>query len=198
MPNDSSTGGTLLPNAPEPPEDTDLDSVFQTLVANITGIDGEFVRPRWQPKPPQQPPADTTWCALGIVSEAPDAGPSIVHDGSGAGGTGQDVYVRHEGIDVLTSFYGPTAQAAGKRLRDGIAVPQNNEELHPYDIRWIECGILRAVPELVNQQWIRRYDMLVSFRRKVTRTYGVRNIASASGTITDDYGVVTPFKVSGP
>jgi hypothetical protein len=200
MPNDSTTGGPLLPNVPEPLEDADLVAIFQQLVAGLTGIDGTLIRPRWQAVPPQQPDANTNWCALGVATETADDNPSIVHDGnSGSGPTqGVDIYVRHEEIEVYTTFYGPGAQAAGKRLRDGIAMPQNSEALHPSDIRWVSCGPLRAVPEVVNQQWIRRYDMLLLFRRKVTRTYGVRNIASSDSTITDDYGVVTPIPVSGP
>jgi len=197
MANDSTAPGYLTPTSPPPApeEDTDLDAVFQSLVAGVTGLPPDLVRPRWQPIPPQQPAADENWCSLGVTSETPNDGPSITHNGAG---DGTDTYERHEEIEVFTTFYGPGAQATGKLLRDGLAVPQNTEGLLSFGIRWVECGSLRAVAELVNQQWIRRYDMLLRFRRRVTRTYGVRNIDSSDSFIIDDYGVVTPIKVSGP
>ena len=34
-------------------------------------------------------------------------------------------------------------------------------------------------PELINQQWVRRYDLRLRLRRKIERTYPVLNILSA-------------------
>ncbi|WP_458259525.1 phage neck terminator protein, partial [Burkholderia cenocepacia] len=41
-------------------------------------------------------------------------------------------------------------------------------------------------PDLVNQQWVRRYDMTVKLRRKVTRTYAVLNLKSVKASTTTD------------
>lgn len=39
---------------------------------------------------------------------------------------------------------------------------------------------------MVNQQWVRRYDMTVTLRRKITRTYLVLNLKSATVATTTD------------
>ena len=48
---------------------------------------------------------------------------------------------------------------------------------------FVEAGELIAAPELVNQQWVRRYDLRIRMRRKITRTYQVLNILSADTPI---------------
>ena len=173
-------------STPIPFEDADLDAVFQSLIAGITGIDGTLVRPRWQPVPPQQPPQGTDWCACGVTVETSDAGPSIAHDGTG---DGSDTYIRHKAIEVFASFYGPNSKRNAGVLSDGLAVPQNTEGLLAIDMRWIECGPIRTAPEFVNQQWIQRRDLVVRFRRKVTRIYPVLNLTSAAIAVEDDSSI---------
>jgi hypothetical protein len=180
---DSSTGGHLSPaGTPAPDEDAALDALFQTAFAAITGLPGALVRPRWQPGNPKQPEPHVDWCALAVTSSEPDAGPAIQHI-SVAQGT--DSYARHEQIEVLTSFYGPRSKTFSGRLRDGLAMPQNMEPLRTKEIGLVECGTARAFPEFVNQQWIRRVDMLVRFSRKVSRIYSVRNVAAADVHLFD-------------
>lgn len=184
MANDSSTGGYLPPaDAPAPAEDADLDALFQSVVSNITGLPGSLVRPRWQPNPPKQPEPSVNWCAIGVIVTKPDAGPAITHlkDGQGS-----DRLERHEGIDLLATFYGPHARSLASRLRDGISIPQNMEVLKAADIGLVEVGEIRSIPELVNQQWVRRQDMGLRFRRKVTRIYPIRNVLAADIHLFDD------------
>ncbi|EPH7603555.1 phage neck terminator protein, partial [Escherichia coli] len=38
---------------------------------------------------------------------------------------------------------------------------------------------LTPFPELINQQWVRRYDMTVRLRRKVVREYGIKSLVEA-------------------
>jgi hypothetical protein len=47
----------------------------------------------------------------------------------------------------------------------------------------VGTGEIRAAPDLINEQWVRRYDMQLTFRRKITRTYPVLNILTAQGTV---------------
>jgi len=54
--------------------DAALDAVFQALVVGITGLPGTLVRPRWQPVPPTQPSVTTNWAAIGVTTNAADAG----------------------------------------------------------------------------------------------------------------------------
>jgi hypothetical protein len=184
MVNDSSTGGYLLPaDAPAPEEDAELDGLFQDSVRNITGLPGSLVRPRWQPGNPKQPEPGTDWCAIGVMVQTPDAGPAIQHRSENGGA---DKLERHEEIEVLASFYGPRRQSFAAKLRDGLSIPQNMETLQTSAIGLVGCGPIRSVPELVNQQWIRRSDMLMLFRRKTTRIYPVQNIEVADIHLFDD------------
>jgi len=191
---DSSTGGYLLPAVTSPPlEDAALDAIFQQMVVGITALPGNMVRPRWQPNPPKQPEPITNWCALGVTTQELDAGPAIVHNPTG---NGTDTYIRHQQIDVLCSFYGPNAKQYAQQLEDGLAIPQNLEQLKLSDMNCIETGQIRAAPDLINEQWIRRYDMAIVFRRKITRTYQVLNILTASGTVIASTPLTTTINVT--
>ncbi|MCA7083392.1 hypothetical protein K7G19_07235 [Cupriavidus sp. DB3] len=175
--NDSSTGGYLAPVAASPPlEDDALDDLLQEMVAGITGLPPTMVRPRWQPTVPKQPEPSVNWCALGITTQENDASPAIQHDPTG---DGSDVYQRHQDIELLCTFYGPAAKGYAQRLLDGLAIPQNSEQLGLNDMKFVSVGTIRAAPDLVNQQRIRRYDVTVALRRKITRTYPVLNLLSA-------------------
>lgn len=185
MPNTSATGGYLLPGGPALPEDSDLDAIFQRAIVGSTGLAGEYVRPRWQPVPAKQPEPSVNWCAFGVSRRAVQDGPYIEHI---AAGDGHDELSRHEDISLLCTFYGPASQRYGMLLRDGMYIPQNMEALKADGISFIDCADLIAIPELYNQQWVRRFDLAVTFRRKVTRTYQVLNITSASLAITSASG----------
>lgn len=191
MPNSSATGGYLTPDAtPSPIEDAALDAAFQKAIVGITALPGNMVRPRWQEKPPKQPEPSVNWCAFGVTSQIPDAGPHIQHVSADPG---NDTLRRHEEIDVLATFYGPLAKQYAAILRDGFGIPQNIEELKASGIAFIDAGDIRPVPELVNQQWIRRADIQLRFRRAVTRSYAIRNILAADAHLFDDTGRLDEF-----
>lgn len=176
MANTSATGGYLAPTAPVPPEDDALDDLLQALVAGVTGLPGNLVRPRVQPTVPKQPEASVNWCALGVTVQTNDAGPAIQHNPVG---DGSDTYIRHQDIELLCTFYGPGAKGFAQRLADGLAIPQNREQLGLNDMAFVSAGEIRAAPDFVNQQWVRRHDITVTLRRKITRTYAVLNLLSA-------------------
>ncbi|KAF1069151.1 MAG: hypothetical protein GAK45_01172 [Pseudomonas citronellolis] len=176
MANTSATGGYLAPEGTPTPADEALEDILQPMVAGITGLPGKFVRPRWQPGTPKQPEPDVDWCAIGVMQTKQDANPAIEHDGSG---DGEDKYQRHQDLILLATFYGPSAQGYGQRLSDGISIPQNREALKALNMDFVEAGELIAATDLVNQQWVRRYDLRIRLRRKIERTYPVLNILSA-------------------
>lgn len=182
IPNTSATGGVLSPLGTLPFDDVALDAVFQTLITGITGIPGTLVFPRWQPTVPKQPEPSVTWCALGVLTVTPDDGPWLVYDAP----SNTEYLWDHELIDVLVTFYGPNSQSNARLLRAGIEVPQNTESLKPYFIRYITSGPVRQIPELVNQQWIKRQDVSLQFRRKVIMNYGVQNVLIADVNLIDD------------
>lgn len=183
MANDSSTGGFLSPEGTLPPEDSDLDAILQQAIVGITGLAGAMVRPRWQATVPRQPEPSVNWCAFGITDTGPADFPAITHDGTG---NGSDTLLRHEEITVLASFYGPGASSNSKTLRDGIYLAQNREALQAQGIDLIGTDDIRAAPDLINQQWVRRFDLQLNFRRKSQRTYPVLNLLSAPTTIVTD------------
>jgi hypothetical protein len=181
--NDSASGGYLAPEADLTPDGDSLDDALQVLVAGVTGLDGTLVRPRWQPEPPLSPDKRVTWCAVGVQSQTPDANPYEMHDPAGDGDTTMQ---RHETLDVLVSFYGPQSQVTAGVLRDGLFIGQNRETARAQGLALVEVGPLRRVPDLINQIWRNRVDLGITFRRQVNRTYPIRNLLSAAGTIQSD------------
>jgi hypothetical protein len=176
MANTSASGGYLTPAGTPTPADEALEDILQPMVVGITGLPGKMVRPRWQPGNPKQPEPDVNWCAIGVMHTKQDANPAIEHDGAG---DGADQYQRHQDVILLATFYGPNAQAYGQLLSDGMYVPQNGEALRALNMAFVEVGDLIAAPDLINQQWVRRYDLRIRLRRKIERTYPVLNILSA-------------------
>jgi hypothetical protein len=170
MSNNSSTGGYLTPTASSDQEDADLAAILQGAVVGITGLAGQFVRPRWQGLPPQQPPLATDWAAIGVMQAEPTD--YTYFDGDG--------YLdRQERLTVMTSFYGPNAGRYGTLLRDGLYVPQNLEQLYLSGIKLYEAGALVTVPELVGDTWLMRRDLTVVLMRDVERHYDIEAILSA-------------------
>ncbi len=182
MANDSSTGGYLQPGpSPAPPsEDDALAILLQGMVVGITGLPGGMVRPRWQAVAPKQPEASVNWCAIGVTVSTPDDNPAVLHEGDG---DGRDRLIRHLTIELLATFYGPASAGYAGMLRDGLYIAQNWEVLAAQGFGLINVGEALPVPELVNQQWIRRHDMRARMRRAINRTYPVLNILSAPFTI---------------
>lgn len=184
MANDSTASGYLVPTAPSPPlEDAALDAVFQQMIVGLTGLPGSMVRPRWQATVPKQPDPSVNWCAIGITNSEPEANPVITHNPAG---NGSDTFLRNEVLTVLASFYGPNASANAAQARDGVFMPQNNDMLTANLMGLVDVGPKRPAPELVNQQWVRRFDFEIRIRRQIVRTYNVLTILSASGTVDSD------------
>ena len=176
MANTSASGGYLTPAGTPTPADEALEDILQPMVVGITGLPGKMVRPRWQSGNPKQPEPNVDWCAFGVMHTKQDANPAIEHDGTG---DGADQYQRHQDVTLLATFYGPNAQAYGQLLSDGMYVPQNSEALKALNMVFVEAGDLIAAPDLLNQQWVRRYDLRIRLRRKIECTYPVLNILSA-------------------
>lgn len=175
---DSATGGPLAPSSIDAPDDEDLDALFTPILGRLMGI--RKVYPRWQPTPPRQPEASEDWAALGVTTISTIGYPAHVHDGTGQG---REILVVQEEIGVLVSCYGPGAGQRAARLRDGMMIGQNREALRLQGIAYIHADEIRRVPSLVNQGWINRADIMLRFRRTLTRTYPVLNLLSGDSVI---------------
>lgn len=182
MPNTSATGGYLAGTGGVV-EDSALDAILQACVVGITGLPGQMVRPRWQPVVPKQPEPSVNWCAIGVTTSTTTDYPVEQHIGAG---DGSDAFEKWEELALLASFYGPDAAGFASLLRDGLYVTQNREVLQASGIDLIDVGTRTAAPDLVNQQWIRRFDLPIRFRRKVERSFPVLNILSAPDSIATD------------
>lgn len=193
MANDSTAPGYLVPTGTSPPEDATLDAIFQQLVVGLTGLPGSMVRPRWQATVPKQPDPAASWCAIGVMDIEADANPYEQHN---EGGSGSDTFIRNEILVVLCSFYGPAAMSYAAQARDGLYVSQNNAMLDQYEMGLVEASRVTPAPELVNQQWIRRFDLSLRIRRRVVRTYAILNILSAQATAQPDTTQAAPINVS--
>src|SRR5260364_181117 len=86
-----------------------------------------------------------------------------------------DRLVRDETLDVLCSFYGSHGMQYASRLRDGLTIAQNHQALHEHRMALIDAGELIGAPDFVHQQWIRRYDLALTLRRRVVRAYPILN-----------------------
>lgn len=181
-----------IPIPAAPLEDDQLDAAFQGMVVGVTGLDPTLVRPRWQAVPPKQPEPSIDWCSIGVITSRSDdfaaiqhlSGPSINDNSAG------DLSQRHEELEVAASFYGPHAKSYSGVMRDGLGVARNLEALKAVGLYFVGMEPARIAPELINQQWIRRWDTALTFRRMVARVYGVPNIVSAEVDLKDDSGHV--------
>jgi hypothetical protein len=182
--NDSSTGGYLASGNGAPPENDDaFDAQLHALIAGVTGLPDAQIKSHLQMAGQPDPDPTVDACVFGVTALTQDAAPSIVHDGAG---DGQDLYTRHQSIDVLATFYGPRARGYAQRFVDGCAVPQNREQLQAHDLAFVGTSEIRAAADPASQQWARRCDLTVTLRRKLVRTYAVRHLESATLATTTD------------
>lgn len=181
---DSSVAGFLTPTSAAPQNDLSLDDILQLIVVGLSGLPGANVRsPSWPITPKEPADVATNWAAVGVTSISSLPFPIIEHDGTSQG---SDQLTTHETIAALLSFYGPRGQEYASIARDGIYLQQNHGMLAQYEMALVGVGPIRCIPELINQQYRRRYDFTLTLRRKVTRVYEIRNFASAEVQLTTD------------
>lgn len=194
MPNDSTTLGYLTPLSVVPVNDRSLEDIFSEVVVGITGLPQDLVRPRYQPKPGNQPDFEVDWCAMGVAVDEHDVfdyqrhlpypdDPEVPVDLR----NGVNIVERDEYFTVLCSFYGAHNQQYMARWRDGLGLSQNRYALLGHGIKLVAVGRNPVnVPALLKNTWVRRIDLACQFSRRVTVTYGVRSVASAGVTLNTD------------
>lgn len=218
MSNDSSTGGYLVPKPtpyPAPLSGASLEDFLHDLFSGITGLASDKVRPRWQPVPANRPAISVDWLAFGVVSRVADTFAVQGHEQPRWDETGRnydttgnstaaifdedpyDIVMRHEVLDILCSFYGPSCEDLASILREGLSLAQNREALQLNQMGLVSCGDILNVPSLVNDQWYKRADMSVQIRRLIQRAYPILNVASAGiGLVTDQSPMTRDISVT--
>jgi len=167
--NTSATGGYILPDGGAVPNDQELEDIFQDFIQGVTGLSGQMVRPRFQEKPPPFPAVGVDWVAFGIRTQRQDDGPYFDQRDDDASS------IRHETLELALSFYGNHGQRFAKLFIDGTAIPQNIDQLKPHKIKLIGVGDVLTAPDLLNEQYVHRFDVTATFRRKTERTYAIQS-----------------------
>ncbi len=184
MGNTSSTGGYLSPAAsPAPLEGQALNIFLQNWIVGITGLPGQYVRPRWQPEPPNIPDPTVDWIAFGITSREADTFAAEVHQ---AGSPGNNQMRRHEIVHILVTVYGPNADRTASILREGMQVPQNHEVLSSNNMGFASSGDIIQTSEILKQQWVYRLDFEFAIKRQIVYEYPVEEILTVSGTLNNE------------
>jgi hypothetical protein len=178
---DSSTTGYLLPSA-APPNDDAADDILHDMIVGITGIPNQMVRPKWQAEPPEEPDFTTNWAAFGIshIERDLNAYREQLPDGQGAH------VERDEILNVLVCFYGPQAAAYATQLHDGLEIDQNRDALTTAHMGLCDVGEPRVLPALLKQKWVRRVDLTLRIRRRSSRDYAIRTVASADVDLNNE------------
>ncbi|MFS7251252.1 hypothetical protein AB6869_09945 [Rahnella rivi] len=140
-------------------------------------MDKNLVYPRWTDPQIQIPKNGITWCAFGVTTVPEDDNPAYIQSDESA------EQWSHESVDILCCFYGPRGMATATQFRDGLFVSQNNTELKRVGMTFKQCSRVLNLPELINNQWIRRYDLSVQLRRKIIRTYDIKSVLDTNNSI---------------
>ena len=180
MTNTSATGGFV--HVAQPAQSTTED-VLQSLIAGITGLPGNLVRPRFQPEPPAEPDTTVNWCAFGITNAQPQTYPELVHTSAGEG---EGHIISHASLNVLVSLYGPACHSLALTLQFGLYVPQNRSILRPAGLAFVQAGEIIEVPGQLGAGWRARADITLAFRQVQGASVAIRNITQSSGTFEAD------------
>lgn len=191
MTNTSASGG-FLRLSPEQGQH-DLDDVLNDLVAGITGLPGELVRPRWQPDPPEVPEPDVNWCAFGITQFDPLNMPVVRHQGADEG---HDEVIDNEELQAPLSFFGPQHLVMARAFRRGIYVPQNRHLLRPAGLAFVKVGTIVVLPAQVALGWRARADLPLTFRLETRSSLPVLNLKGLGGNsfIKTESGAFAPLQ----
>ena len=192
MANNSSTGGYLAPSGTPPLDDQALDRFFHDVFMGVTSLPAALIRPRWQINPGNMPPSGTDWMAQGDV-EREDEGVAWQYF---AKGTQTFTLARNQTITNLVSIYGPNASTNEALLRDGLSLDQNREAMNLQGIGLVRVGDPRNMSMLINEQWSKRIDVRITFRRQIVRTYPILTIQSGSVQIETDTGIVETVTIT--
>ncbi|UTJ45713.1 hypothetical protein NLZ15_12665 [Atlantibacter subterranea] len=179
--NDTTRPGYLTAVGIKPIYDEPLEQQLAQWIHGISGLPESDVIIDYANPPFILPPVTTDWCGFSIdhFFFEPDIACVPVNADS-------DYHWQFESLAVICRFYGPHSQTYANAFRSGVFVSQNNAELNLIGFSLGDVGNIVATPELINNQWQRRYDLPVTLRRKAIREYGIKSFLSTSVQISGE------------
>lgn len=155
------------------------ENVIRKWMADITGLPLHRVVRRWLPRPGTRPGIDEDWIAVGVERVQTHGTPyQRGHKGQPEDAESGDVVREvHQTLHCIASFYGPNAAQIVDDFRDAAQLFQTNAALQAQGLtlQGIAEDALQ-LPDLLGEQWVPRFDITFKLGRKVTRTYGVRDL----------------------
>lgn len=176
-------------------DDQGLARFIQQMVAGITGLDPTLVRPAWQPEPPDEPPVETTWCSVRKEDFDPE---TFAWEGN-TKVNNQDVHlvVRHELVNLVAEFQGPSSERMADILSMGFQLAQNREYLTRSGYGFVESGKKVVLSLLRNERYLYVVDLPFTLRRRQQFNYAVEPLAGAAAElIVDQPAAVYPLQVT--
>lgn len=155
------------------------ENVIRKWMADITGLPLHRVVRRWLPRPGTRPGIDEDWIAVG-VERVQTHGTPYQRGRKGQpedAESGDVVREVHQTLHCIASFYGPNAAQIVDDFRDAAQLSQTNAALQAQGLtlQGIAEDALQ-LPDLLGEQWVPRFDITFKLGRKVSRTYGVRDL----------------------
>lgn len=155
------------------------ENVIRKWMADITGLPLHRVVRRWLPRPGTRPGIDEDWIAVG-VERVQTHGTPYQRGRKGKpedAESGDVVREVHQTLHCIASFYGPNAAQIVDDFRDAAQLFQTNAALQAQGLtlQGIAEDALQ-LPDLLGEQWVPRFDITFKLGRKVSRTYGVRDL----------------------
>ena len=155
------------------------ENVIRKWMADITGLPLHRVVRRWLPRPGTRPGIDEDWIAVG-VERVQTHGTPYQRGRKGQpedAESGDVVREVHQTLHCIASFYGPNAAQIVDDFRDAAQLFQTNDSLKAQGLtlQGIAEDALH-LPDLLGEQWVPRFDITFKLGRKVSRTYGVRDL----------------------
>lgn len=193
--NTSATGGYLLPDleATVVLDDKALDRFLHDLFVGLTGLDNKLVRPRWSATPETLVPNGDILLTQGVLRKRDD----VVAHQYYKPDVGM-IIIRNQELDVLCSFYGEYSDTYEGIVRDGLSIDQNREYINSQGIVLVAVGNPRKNAELINNHWVKRTDVEITFRRLITRVYPVLHLLAADIDLhidAQDHEIVSHIRV---
>jgi hypothetical protein len=189
MPNTSASGGYLNgAGNPAPLNDAGLQDFFHDLIAGITGIANENIRPRWLAEPLNIPNNGIDWVAFGVVSKSHLGQPFEEHFPiSVAYPNGYNESRSHRLLEVKVTIYGPNAERTEALLSRGVYVAQNQESLELQNMALIGAGDSITIPEYLKEQWVQRVDLTLTFSQQLIFDFEVQNLLHSQPSLGNEH-----------